>query len=170
VTFEVSARTSAGTFQIPAGVQTRVTVTEATGWTGKFEHLPSYDSAGNPISYDVSEVPEPSHYQMTSKTGDMFAGFSFENTERNNLTVTKEILNDEGKAFASFYYDFYAAPDSPCYPEDVDRVALEYFGKEKYECEEFADEAYLFMPYGDEYYGRISTYISRNHRIFYGLD
>ena len=32
------------------------------------------------------------------------------------------------------------------------------------------DEAYLFMPYGDEYYGRISTYISRNHRIFYGLD
>ncbi|MCR5016006.1 MAG: suppressor of fused domain protein [Ruminococcus sp.] len=84
--------------------------------------------------------------------------------------LTKEILNDEGKAFASFYYDFYAAPDSPCYPEDVDRVALEYFGKEKYECEEFADEAYLFMPYGDEYYGRISTYISRNHRIFYGLD
>ena len=83
---------------------------------------------------------------------------------------TKEILNDEGKAFASFYYDFYAQPDSPCYPEDVDRVALEYFGKEKYECEEFDDEAYLFIPYGDEYYSLISRYISRNHRIFYGLD
>ncbi|MCR5707633.1 MAG: suppressor of fused domain protein [Ruminococcus sp.] len=84
--------------------------------------------------------------------------------------LTKEILNEEGKAFASFYYDFYAEPDSPCYPEDVDRVALEYFGKEKYECEEFADEAYLFLPYGDDYYARISRYISRSHRIFYGLD
>ena len=84
--------------------------------------------------------------------------------------LTKEILSEEGKAFASFYYDFYAEPDSPCYPEDVDRVALEYFGKEKYECEEFDDEAYLFLPYGDEYYARISTYISRNYRIFYGLD
>ncbi|MBR6070504.1 MAG: suppressor of fused domain protein [Ruminococcus sp.] len=84
--------------------------------------------------------------------------------------LTKEILNDEGKAFASFYYDFYADADSPCYPEDVDRVALEYFGKEKYESEEFADEAYLFLPYGDEYYGRISTYISKNYRIFCGID
>ncbi|MDO4864411.1 MAG: suppressor of fused domain protein [Ruminococcus sp.] len=82
--------------------------------------------------------------------------------------LTKEILSEEGKAFASFYYDFYADADSPCYPEDVDRVALEYFGKEKYECEEFADEAYLFLPYGDEYYGRISTYISKNYRIFRG--
>ena len=84
--------------------------------------------------------------------------------------LTKEILNEEGKAFASFYYDFYAEPNSPCYPEDVDRVALEYFGKEKYESEEFADEAYLFIPYCDEYYGRISSYISRNYRIFNGFD
>jgi hypothetical protein len=82
--------------------------------------------------------------------------------------LTKEILNEKGKAFASFYYDFYADEDSPCYPEDVDAVALEYFGKEKYDSPEFADEAYLFVPYGDEYYTRISAYISKNFRIFIG--
>lgn len=83
--------------------------------------------------------------------------------------LTKEILSDEGKAFASFYYDFYAEQGSPCYPEDVDNVALEYFGREKYDSAEFADEAYLFVPYGDDYFARISRHIDRNHRIFLGL-
>lgn len=83
--------------------------------------------------------------------------------------LTKEILSDEGKAFASYYYDFYAAENAPCYPADVDRVALDYFGEEKFNCEEFQDEAYLFVPYGEEYYVRICKYIDKNYRIFSGL-
>ncbi len=82
--------------------------------------------------------------------------------------LTKEILSDEGKAFASFYYDYYADENSPCYPVDVDTVALEYFGRERFDSPEFADEAYLFIPYGDDYYSRISLYISKNYRIFLG--
>lgn len=82
---------------------------------------------------------------------------------------TKEILTDEGQAFADFYYDFYADEDAPCYPEDVDCMAKDYFGEEKYNCEEFQNEAYLFVPYGEEYYVRITKYINENYRKFSGL-
>ncbi len=82
---------------------------------------------------------------------------------------TKEILTDEGQAFADFYYDFYADEDAPCYPEDVDYMAKDYFGEEKYNCEEFQNEAYLFVPYGEEYYVRITKYINENYRKFSGL-
>jgi hypothetical protein len=33
----------------------------------------------------------------------------------------------------------------------VDKTALETFGKERYDSEEFKNEAYLFMEYNDEY-------------------
>ena len=81
---------------------------------------------------------------------------------------TKEILTEEGKAFASFYYDFYSDEGSPCYPEDVDRMALEYFGEEKYNCEEFQNEAYLFVPFNEEYYIRMSRFINDNYSKFQG--
>ena len=64
---------------------------------------------------------------------------------------------------------FYADEDAPCYPEDVDCMAKDYFGEEKYNCEEFQNEAYLFVPYGEEYYVRITKYINENYRKFSGL-
>lgn len=82
---------------------------------------------------------------------------------------TKEILTDEGQAFTDYYYDFYADEDSPCFPEDVDRMALDFFGEEKYHSEEFQNEAYLFVPYGEEYYVRLTKYINANYRKFSGL-
>ena len=39
--------------------------------------------------------------------------------------------------------------------------AMEYFGEEKYNCEEFQDEAYLFMPFDDEYIERMNKYIEK---------
>ena len=80
--------------------------------------------------------------------------------------LNKELFTDEGKAFSGYYYDFYGGDDYPCYPSDVDSMALDYFGEERYNCDEFQDEAYLFVPYGDEYYERMSAYIDKAYERF----
>lgn len=82
--------------------------------------------------------------------------------------LTMDMFNEEGMAFTDYYYNFYHGDDEPCYPGDVDNVALDYFGEEKYNCEEFDDEAYLFVPYNDEYYKAMCGYIDKNYRIFLG--
>lgn len=85
----------------------------------------------------------------------------------NNLSgeLTKDLFNEEGQEFAAEYYDFYGAAE-PSYPGDVDRAALDYFGEEKYNCEEFQDEAYLFVPFGEEYCKALSRYINKSYRKF----
>ncbi len=69
------------------------------------------------------------------------------------------IFNEEGQAFATYYYDHSHAEGEPCYPSDVDDYALHYFGEEKYHCDEFMDEAYLFVPYDEAYYQGMKQYI-----------
>ena len=56
-------------------------------------------------------------------------------------------FNDTGRDFTSKYYLF----GRDGFASDVDRTALETFGKERYDSEEFKNEAYLFMEYNDEY-------------------
>ncbi len=77
-----------------------------------------------------------------------------------------DMFNDEGMAFTEYYYNFYSSDDDPCYPADVDSVALDFYGEEKYNCEEFGDEAYLFVPYDEKYYKSMCRYINRNYRKF----
>ena len=36
---------------------------------------------------------------------------------------------------------------------------IENYKAEKYNCEEYKDEAYLFVPYDEEYYKGLSEYI-----------
>lgn len=72
-----------------------------------------------------------------------------------------------GYAFARDYYDFNHHNFEFFYPADVDACAEEYFGTEKYNSEEFKDEAYLFTPYDEDYYGRLSKYIDRAYAKFY---
>jgi hypothetical protein len=48
----------------------------------------------------------------------------------------------------------------------VDNVAMDFFGKEKYNCEEFGDEAYLFVPYDENYYKAMCKYINKNYKKF----
>ena len=38
------------------------------------------------------------------------------------------------------------------YPADVDDNALCFFGPERYHSDEFQDEAYLFIPFDEDYY------------------
>ena len=47
-----------------------------------------------------------------------------------------------------------AGPNIPslCFPSDIDNYALEYFGSEQYYSDKFQDEAYLFIPFDENYY------------------
>lgn len=77
-----------------------------------------------------------------------------------------DMLNDEGSKFTLYYYNFYCDDEDPCFPEDVDNVAMDYFGEEKYNCREFGDEAYLFVPYNEDYYKAMCGYIDKNYDEF----
>ena len=59
------------------------------------------------------------------------------------------LFNKIGRAFASYYY---GEADSPYFPSDIDNYALEYFGSEQYYSDKFQDEAYLFIPFDENYY------------------
>lgn len=59
------------------------------------------------------------------------------------------LFNQQGRAFAGYYY---GEGDSPYYPADVDDNALRFFGPERYHSDEFQDEAYLFIPFDEDYY------------------
>lgn len=71
--------------------------------------------------------------------------------------LTLAHFNDIGQDFARKYYVF----GQGGYPSDVDKYAEEYFGTEKYNSEEFQDEAYLFVPYDEKYYHGLSKYIDK---------
>lgn len=80
--------------------------------------------------------------------------------------LTTDIYNNKGARFCEYYYDHYHDEDEPCYPADVDKMALEYFGEERYNSDEFQDEAYLFVPFDEDYYKAMSSYIESNYKKF----
>lgn len=80
--------------------------------------------------------------------------------------LDRELFTDEGREFSGYYYDFYSDGDDPCYPSDVDSMALDYFGEERYNCDEFKDEAYLFVPYDEAYHEHMAEYIDRAYERF----
>ena len=66
------------------------------------------------------------------------------------------LFNQQGRAFAGYYY---GEGDSPYYPADVDDNALRFFGPERYHSDEFQDEAYLFIPFDEDYYQAMAEVI-----------
>lgn len=76
-------------------------------------------------------------------------------------------LNCLGVNFLRNYYDWENEDSKYFYPSDVDAYAEEYFGKERYNSEEFQDEAYLFVPFDEDYYKGLSKYIDRAFFDFY---
>lgn len=72
-----------------------------------------------------------------------------------------------GSMFVQRYYNFNQMFPDIFFPADVDECAKEYFGEEKYNSEEFQDEAYLFVPFDEDYYKRLSKYIENAYEIFY---
>ena len=77
--------------------------------------------------------------------------------------LTEDIFSEDARRFVKSYYNFWKEHKHFNYLEDVDRSAFEYFGEEKYNCEEFQNEAYLFMPFDKEYIKRIYEYINSNY-------
>ncbi len=75
------------------------------------------------------------------------------------------IFNEEGQAFAAYYYDHGNGNDC-CYPADVDDYALHYFGEKGYHSPEFQDEAYLFVPFDETYYQGMKAYLERHYADF----
>ena len=73
------------------------------------------------------------------------------------------LFNKEGAAFAGYYY---GEADSPYFPSDIDNYALEYFGSEQYYSDKFQDEAYLFIPFDENYYQAIIIGLAYNPVLY----
>ena len=71
--------------------------------------------------------------------------------------LMRGFFGEEGTAFAEYYYD----GDAPSFPSDIDNHALAYFGAEQYFSEEFDDEAYLFVPFDENYYAEMAAIIAQ---------
>ena len=67
------------------------------------------------------------------------------------------LIADDYRDFVDAYYCF----GDEGFPNDVDVCAEEYFGRERCESAEFQDEAYLFMPFTEDYYTRLASKITR---------
>lgn len=70
--------------------------------------------------------------------------------------IRSDYFTDESKEFVEWFYSF---GHKGGYPSCVDQNAENYFGTEKFNSEEFQDEAYLFVPYDDDYYKNLSKFI-----------
>ena len=77
------------------------------------------------------------------------------------------LFNKQGAAFAGYYY---GEGDSPYYPADVDDNALRFFGPERYHSDEFQDEAYLFIPFDEDYYQAMAEVIEERFENWQGQD
>jgi len=77
------------------------------------------------------------------------------------------LFNQQGRAFAGYYY---GEGDSPYYPADVDDNALRFFGPERYHSDEFQDEAYLFIPFDEDYYEDMAQVIEERFANWQGQD
>ena len=77
------------------------------------------------------------------------------------------LFNKEGAAFAGYYY---GEGDSPYFPSDIDNYALEYFGSEQYYSDQFQEEAYLFIPFDEDYYQAMAKVIDKRFANWQGQD
>ena len=77
------------------------------------------------------------------------------------------LFNQQGRAFAGYYY---GEGDSPYYSADVDDNALRFFGPERYHSDEFQDEAYLFIPFDEDYYQAMAEVIEERFTNWQGQD
>ena len=72
--------------------------------------------------------------------------------------LTASLFHKKGQAFARYYY---GENDSPYFPCDIDSYAIAVIGQERNYSDEIQDEAYLFLPFDEEYYQAMAKVISR---------
>ena len=77
------------------------------------------------------------------------------------------LFNQKGRAFAHYYY---GEIDAPYYPADIDDYALKYFGPSRYHSNEFQQEAYLFIPFEEDYYQAMAEVIEERFENWQGQD
>ena len=77
------------------------------------------------------------------------------------------LFNQKGRAFAHYYY---GENDAPYYPADIDDYALKYFGPSRYHSNEFQQEAYLFIPFDEDYYQAMAEVIEERFTNWQGQD
>ena len=77
------------------------------------------------------------------------------------------LFNQKGRAFAHYYY---GENDAPYYPADIDDYALKYFGPSRYHSNEFQQEAYLFIPFDEDYYQAMAEVIEERFINWQGQD
>lgn len=71
-------------------------------------------------------------------------------------------FDHEGAEFTEWYYGN-GEETAHFYPCDVDGYAEKYFGADRYNSDEFSDEAYLFVPWNEDYYKGISKVIDEKY-------
>ena len=59
---------------------------------------------------------------------------------------------------------------APTIPRDIDDYALRFFGPERYHSDEFQDEAYLFIPFDEDYYQAMAKVIEERFTNWQGQD
>ena len=77
------------------------------------------------------------------------------------------MFNKIGWAFASYYY---GEPDSPHFPSDIDDYAISVIGQERNYSDEIQDEAYLFIPFDEDYYQAMAKVIEKRFTNWQGQD
>ena len=77
------------------------------------------------------------------------------------------MFNKIGRAFASYYY---GEPDSPYFPSDIDDYAIGVIGQERNYSDEIQDEAYLFIPFDEDYYQAMAEVIEERFTNWQGQD
>ena len=77
------------------------------------------------------------------------------------------LFNEEGAAFAGYYY---GEGDSPYFPSDIDDYAIGIIGQERNCSDEIQDEAYLFIPFDEDYYQAMAEVIEERFENWQGQD
>ena len=77
------------------------------------------------------------------------------------------LFNKKGRAFASYYY---GEMDSPYFPSDIDNYAIGIIGQERNYSDEIQDEAYLFLPFDEDYYQAMAKVIEKRFVNWQGQD
>ena len=77
------------------------------------------------------------------------------------------MFNKIGRAFASYYY---GEADSPYFPSDIDDYAIGVIGQERNYSDEIQDEAYLFIPFDEDYYQAMAEVIEERFINWQGQD
>lgn len=94
------------------------------------------------------------------------AGIDLRDFVRDELggRLTTALFSPQGQRFARYYY----GDATPYFPGDIDDYSLKYFGPARYHSDEFQDEAYLYIPFDENYYRAMAKVVDRRFANWQG--